>query len=68
MDSAKLLLLLAPVFLIEVGLMIFCWVRLAKMNKTKYLNKPIWAILVLIFYLIAPVLFLILEGGHDDCD
>ena len=64
----KLLLLLAPVAAIQLGLIIFCLVKLLRSSRTNYLNKPIWALIIIFINLIGSILYLILESGHNDRD
>jgi len=64
----KIWLLLAPIIVIQYGLMIFCLIRLVRAHKLNYLNKPIWALIILLGQLIGSVLFLILESGQNEGD
>jgi heme/copper-type cytochrome/quinol oxidase subunit 4 len=66
--DSKILLLLAPVAIIQVGLMIFCLVKLVRSKGTRYMNKGIWALLIIFINLIGSILYLVLESGHNDSD
>jgi heme/copper-type cytochrome/quinol oxidase subunit 4 len=64
----KLWLLLAPLALIQFGLQIFCLVKLVRSQKPRYLNKPVWALLIIFVNLIGSILYLALEGGQNERD
>ncbi|MDR2977810.1 MAG: PLDc N-terminal domain-containing protein [Streptococcaceae bacterium] len=64
----KVWLLLTPVMLIEIGLLIFCLVKLIRSKGTRYLNKGIWALIIIFVQLIGSILYLVLESGHNDSD
>ena len=69
----KLIPFLIPLIIIQLGLMIFAIVDIAKKNKTKTLTPMIWIIIsvVLSNMGIGPVLYLILgraEKTYDDDD
>ena len=60
----KLLPVLIPIFLIELGLMIYCIVDLVKREKT---NGPkwVWVLVIVLVNIIGPVIYLIV-GRKDD--
>ena len=67
----KTLLLLTPVLLIQLVLIIISLVNIIKKKKTKYLNKPIWIVLILFITYIGSICYLVIEGtdsseGEDD--
>jgi hypothetical protein len=64
----KLWLLLLPIAAIQLGLQIFCLVKLVRSQKPRYLNKPVWALLILLVNLVGSVLYLVLEGGQNERD
>lgn len=68
--NPHLLLMLAPLLVIELGLMIFALIKLIRASKTRFFNKAIWALLIIFIHLIGPILYLVLEGGgaHDSSD
>ena len=68
MDTNKLILLLIPIIIIQLILMITNLVIVLRKTKTKYFNKIIWVVVILIFSYIGNIACLILEGGHDDSD
>jgi len=55
----KILPLLIPILLLQLGLMIYCLVDLAKRERTKG-PKALWAVLVVIGQLWGPVLYLLI--------
>lgn len=55
--------LLIPIFLIQIGLMIFAFVDLIRREKTKG-PKWGWALVILLVNFIGPILYLIL--GRDE--
>jgi hypothetical protein len=59
----KYLPLIIPLVVIQLGLMIYCLVDLAKREKTKG-PKWLWAIVVILGELIGPVIYLLF--GRDE--
>jgi hypothetical protein len=53
-----------PIVLIELILMIIALVDLIRREKTRYLPKWVWALLILFFQLFGPIGYLIL--GRED--
>ncbi len=60
---AKYLPLIIPLVLVQLGLMIYCLIDLAKREKTKG-PKWLWAIVVILGELIGPVIYLLF--GRDE--
>jgi heme/copper-type cytochrome/quinol oxidase subunit 2 len=60
----KLLPVLIPILLLELGLMIYCVIDLVKREKT---NGPkwMWALIIVLVNIIGPVIYLIV-GRKDD--
>lgn len=54
----KLLPLIAPLALIQLGLMVYCLVDLARRERTRG-PKWLWALIVILGELIGPVVYLI---------
>ncbi len=54
----KLLPLIAPLVLIQLGLMVYCLVDLARRERTRG-PKWLWALIVILGELIGPVVYLI---------
>lgn len=59
----ELLPLLAPILLLQFGLMIFCVIKIVKQKNFTHLNKPIWLVLVILIQLIGPISYLLVERG-----
>jgi hypothetical protein len=53
-----------PIVLIQLVLMIVCLVDLFRREKTRYLPKWAWAIIIIIGELLGPIVYLIL--GRED--
>jgi hypothetical protein len=49
-----------PIVLIQLVLMIVCLVDLIRREKTRYLPKWAWAIIIIIGELLGPIIYLIL--------
>ena len=62
------ILLLIPILLIQLILMVINFVNLSKKKETKYLNKPIWVVIILLFSYIGNIGYILIEGGRDDSD
>ena len=60
----KLLPVLIPVILIELGLMIYCLIDLVKREKT---NGPkwMWVLIIVLVNLFGPIIYLVI-GRKDD--
>ncbi len=56
--------LLAPVIILEVGLMGFCLYRLT-LDKVKFLPKWIWALIILFVQLIGSIAFLLIGRERE---
>jgi len=64
MGMEEMLKLLAPVIVLQFALMIFCLVKL-KNDKVKYLPKWTWALIIIIFNFIGPILYLLIGRERD---
>jgi hypothetical protein len=72
-DFVKFIPFLIPLFVIQLGLVIFCIVDILKKKKTKNLSPAIWIVLTLVLMntFIGPVLYLIFgraEAEQNDDD
>jgi len=65
MDTMKLILLLIPVYLIQLTLQIYSLINIIKRNKFKYLNKWAWVVIVIFGNLVGAIIYLILRGEDD---
>lgn len=52
---------LIPLLLLQAVLAITALVMLIQQDRVRYMNKLIWAIIILVFNLIGPILFFVLE-------
>ena len=66
MDNSTLILLLIPILLVQVILLIINLLNLRKKAQTKYLNKTIWLLIILLTSITGNVVYLLLEGINDD--
>lgn len=56
--SQELLVMVLPVIVLQLGLAIYCIVRILR-EGVENLNKPAWILISLLLNLIGPVIFLI---------
>ena len=52
---------LIPLLLLQAVLAITALVMLIQQDQGRYMNKLIWAIIILVFNLIGPILYFVLE-------
>lgn len=57
MSIIEILKLAAPLILVQLGLMIFCLVKLSK-GKVKYLPKWGWALIIIFINVIGSIIYL----------
>ena len=62
----KILLLLLPIAVIQIILVVINIVNLKKKTATKYFNKTIWLILLLMFSYISNIAYILVEGDNND--
>jgi hypothetical protein len=65
-NVSQILLLALPVAIIELGLMIYCVVDLARRWKVKTLTPVVWLLLIIIINLIGPILYLLLGRSDEE--
>ncbi len=63
MDT-QLALLLSPLIIIQFALMIWGIIKISSKNETKYLNKTVWILIILLVSLFGPIAYLVLEGDE----
>ena len=61
------IMILLPILLLQLGLMIFCIVKILK-DGVGNLNKPVWLLIVIFINLFGPILFLIAGRKRDTYD
>lgn len=64
MSNLEIIKLLAPLIIIQLGLVVFTLFRLVK-DKVKYLPKWGWALVILFINLIGPIMYLIIGRERD---
>jgi hypothetical protein len=63
--STKLILLLLPLVLIELGLIAFALVDLIKRKKVKGGNKWVWGIIIVLLNFIGPIIYFVLGREEE---
>ncbi|MDR3552815.1 MAG: PLDc N-terminal domain-containing protein [Clostridia bacterium] len=56
---------LIPVAVLEVGLMVGALVHLLRRMKTRNLNVGAWAVIIVVFEIIGPVLYFLIGREED---
>ncbi|EQB85931.1 hypothetical protein J2Z44_000666 [Clostridium punense] len=64
MSNLEIIKLLAPLIIIQLGLVVFTLFRLVK-DKVRYLPKWGWALVILFINLIGPIMYLIIGRERD---
>lgn len=62
----ELLPIITPILLIQLGLIIFCLRKVPKQTTFKFLNKPVWIMIILFVQLFGPIAYLLLERGENE--
>ncbi|MBO0476212.1 PLDc_N domain-containing protein [Vagococcus sp. DIV0080] len=62
----EILPILLPIILIQLGLMVYALLKVVKQQQFKYLNKPMWVLIVMFLQLFGPIAYLILERGDHE--
>lgn len=57
----ELLPFLIPLAALQLILMITALVMAIRQQTFKYLNKPVWVLIIILFNLIGPILYFVLE-------
>jgi len=60
--------MIIPLLLIWLILIIINLINISKKEKTKYLTKPIWIAIILVFSYIGNIAYLLLESDKNDSD
>ena len=68
MINTNTLLMIIPLLLIWLILIIINLINISKKEKTKYLTKPIWIAIILVFSYIGNIAYLLLESDKNDSD
>ncbi|MPM96173.1 Negative regulatory protein YxlE [bioreactor metagenome] len=64
MSNLEIIKLLAPLIIIQFGLVVFTLFRLVK-DRVKYLPKWGWALVIVFINLIGPIMYLIIGRERD---
>jgi hypothetical protein len=66
MDSIKELIpFLVPLAALQFGLQIYSIINLVRRHKVRFLNKPLWAVVILAFGVIGAGSYLVLRGDDE---
>lgn len=60
-DIQEYLPFLIPLIVLQVALTLTALIMLIKQDQVQYLNKLVWAIIILVFSLIGPILYFVME-------
>ena len=60
-DVQEFLPFLIPLIVLQLALMLTALVMLIKQDHVRYLNKPVWGIIILFLSLLGPILYFVLE-------
>jgi hypothetical protein len=60
MDEAELIAMLAPIAVLQILLAVLALWDIRGQSKTRYVSRPIWAVVVIIFGVIGPLLYFLL--------
>ena len=60
-DVQEFLPFLIPLIVLQLALMLTALVMLIKQDHVRYLNKPVWGIIILFISLLGPILYFVLE-------
>ena len=63
-NDFNLIMLAMPVIVLQLGLMVFCLLRLRK-DKVKYLPKWAWALIIIFGELLGPIVYLLIGRERD---
>lgn len=66
--NPTLILLAIPVFLLQLGLIIYNLISLKRKTRTNTMSKPVWWILILFFGYVGNIAYLLVEGGNKNED
>lgn len=55
----NLIPLLIPLFVLQLGLQVYCLVDLLRRETVRYGNKVLWGVVIFLFNMIGPVVYLI---------
>lgn len=59
MDNTTIILLVIPIVLLQLGLVVAALIDLVKRDTVRFGSKALWALIILLFGLIGPVVYLL---------
>ena len=65
MDTQMIILLITPYIIIQIILMVINLINIRKKQETKYLNKPIWIGIILLFQVPGNLAYMLIENGDE---
>jgi hypothetical protein len=65
LNLSQILILAIPLLLIEIGLLVFALIDLVKRKRVRGGNKWLWGIIIVVFNIIGPILYLILGRQEE---
>ena len=68
MLDTKTIMLLSPIILIQIILMVINLINLSKKTQTKFLNKIIWLLIIVLGSLIGNIIYLVIESEKNERD
>lgn len=64
-DLTKLIPLLIPIIILQLGLQIAALVSLSKRKKVRLDNKIIWIVVILLFNMFGPIIYFVARGDDE---
>jgi hypothetical protein len=58
-------LLIAPLAILQLGLMAFALVDWVRRSRTRYLDRRVWLVIIVIFSIIGPVAYFLLGREEE---
>lgn len=64
-DITKLVPLLIPIILLQLGLQIAALISLAKRKKVRFNNKIIWVAIIILTNMFGPIIYFVARGDEE---
>ena len=64
-EIIKILPVLIPLLILQLGLMTFALVELYKASKVKFFNKTIWTVIIICVQMIGPIVYLVVGRSEE---
>lgn len=65
-ELIKVLPLLIPVIIVEMGLLIFALIHVLKHKTYRFGNRALWIIIVVFIQIIGPIVYLTMGKGEEE--